>query len=215
MKIVRGKKFSVPQRGTTLVELIVSMVLLSLSLSIMYGGMWFANNVSDRATELSANSDALMHGQRFLRRTISSAVLSEESFLGRPSTLEFVAPLRRDGLPDGRYKLSFKVQAANVAKYLQVSWEKLASPGPASVDRPVAGESVVLRDLDSLSIEYLQSGRSTGAVWASSWNGRGLPKLVRISAKFANGQVWPDLYIAPAATRAVSCVYDSVSRDCR
>jgi general secretion pathway protein J len=194
------------QRGFTLLELLVAMVLLSLLTLAIGGGLRFGVRAWEASGRRSSHVLDVQTVQDAIRRQLGQAlplVLPEATlgqvrvaFDGRPNRVRFVAPIpvevggglhtftigRLDGTPDG---------------VLLMAWHPF-NPD-SDFDREHAGEQIeLLSGVSAISISYFGANEpGAAAAWHDRWrNAASLPGLVRVSVTPEDEQeVWPDLLV--------------------
>jgi general secretion pathway protein J len=188
--------------GFTLVELLVSVALLALLSVLLLDGMKLATSRFTRNPQLINRAQRVAALQEFLLTELADArpILDSQAparsiaFEGGPTHLLFLAPapestplggLMAFGLrfdpsrtSDGRLELAgrlFEVQA-------KAPWRN----------------TVLLDHLAKIRLSYYGAlSPDVRPAWADEWSSdRILPRLVRLSASFADGSPMPDLVIA-------------------
>ena len=168
------------QSGFTLLELLISISILSLILVMLTGGVRFAGNAWQRAEAQSARNGGLDAVQSVLRQTIASG----RNFRGTSTALKLVGTLptalNRGGL--------FDIEIRTLDRRLVMAWHSHLEPTTA----PASPETELAAGLAGFEFSYLVTGRG----WQPSLEGS-RPALLRITANFADGRNWPPLIIKP------------------
>ena len=99
------------QVGLTLIELLISLVIISIVVTLCANGFTFASRVWAKVDDHQKNLDEIVSAQRFLRKVLSEAVfypIEEDAtknnyFTGEPGKMIFLAPSPQYGLDDYLY----------------------------------------------------------------------------------------------------------------
>lgn len=213
--------------GFSLVEMLVSLVVLGLAAVLLAAGIGRVGLSLDLASRSDSRVDAIATAQFVLRERLagtqpvpdSQAVATTLDFVGLDRRVDFigaapdaVAPdamhfyrIARD--PDGDltlFNVSTLDQRVDAHNQSTVGWA--AHP--------------LVSGTTAIEIRYL--GRSTfardqGLVWQSNWTHRpDLPLLVRVRVSFPDGdpRVWPDLIVHPRAAVPDDCPPDAGPNGC-
>lgn len=199
------------EKGFSLLELLVTMSLLSLLALMTAGGARFAKAAWDRSAEVAGDAVETRAAQKFLRRLIEGArpiPLRDGSrtppvlFQGGPDRLLFAASLPAALAPPGEHLVALSIEppAPGAPEALLLRWRRLteARPSLAAED----GREVVLADARGLRFRYFDSAPAEGdtGVWREEWRGRrSAPALVGIS--FARSGAWERFAIRVAQRR--------------
>jgi general secretion pathway protein J len=192
------------EAGFTLIEMLVTMVLLSLIAVLLFGGLRFGVRAWDGAAAHGAGMEELHVAQQMLRHEIEAAyprydaAHSAVAFDGDETHMRFLAPAPQALDTQGR--VSVALAAEPDGKDEQLALEA----GDTS--------SALLRHAAAIRFAYFDGGR-----WSDSWQGaNALPTLVRIRVSFkpGDGRLWPDLIVAPQIATDAGCVYDASTRHC-
>jgi general secretion pathway protein J len=207
-----------PQRGFTLIELIISLVLLALMAGVLYGVLGLAGRSVERG-EASADATAGMRlAEEFLRTQLESQhPLRMRKMVGFP--LLFAG--ERDEL---RYAAALppRVAAGGIWYYrLHVAQDEADSPlvlervvpDVNATDLPTftdAKRSTLADDIAEIRIAYF--GRDANAAdadtpaWRDSWDdAQRLPLMVRIEVVPKKGAPWPLLVVSPREAPEAGC----------
>jgi general secretion pathway protein J len=205
--------------GFTLVELLVSMALLSMAAVLTAQG--FATQRGDllriqahtEAGEDVAAAQDLIRAriQHLFPRTAYDNVGASVDMDGEPASLEFRAatPQSPDaGLasPMRRYRLQLNPKG----ELLLIA---LGDESPSN-DAPM----VLLRGVSSVEFGYFGPVTAGVGAWRADWKRMSAPpELVRLRLGFTAGdrRVWPELIVRPAVTVDRACVLDADTGQCR
>jgi len=199
------------EAGFTLIELLVAFLLLGFLMSLLYGSFTFANRVTVKTAENSQKSFESFQVQAFLRDLLNSIYPEKNAFRGTQDSMTFLAPLNREGVEKGLYKIT--LQQVNDGEYiaLTLSWQAAHKENSQYSE----GSTVLLEKVGRIEFSYLDNGPDQSqAIWTSGWDQEGeLPTHVRLKVASASGK-WPDQVIKIKITHNVDCMYDPVSRGC-
>lgn len=208
------------QSGFTLVEMLVSLVVLSMTAAMVAAGLGGAHRLWQRDSSRQQAAESVESAQTSLRTRIERAVPATRydgrapyaDFLGTSDAFRFLSPpaeaygvgaLRRNTLRlavDGTLMLS--------------STNDLWRNAPSAVR-----EEVLMRGVQSVDIAYFGAFPSNGALqWQNTWQHRAKPPLlVRIRVRFPPGDSrwWPDLIVKLWSTIDLDCAQDVATGRCR
>lgn len=198
--------------GYTLIELVVSLLLLSFVMLAVTGGVRFGAQVWDRSQRDLMTAVMADRSQDILRGILSHAMprLQGEyvTFSGEPSRLEFdcVPPRAFDGNGTAHAILSIAQAGSGIRLILRLR---------SIIDRRAEKTAVLADDLSGAQFSYLDaSGKKP--IWLSYWRDRDkLPDAVRISTDSRSIPQWPALVIRPIISQDPNCTLDPVSLKCR
>lgn len=191
--------------GFTLLEILVALVVLGFLLLGLSEGVRFglhAWTTETRLVERGADMDAM---ERVLRNLITAAdpgdFNDQPPFHGAPHTLAFLSrlPMSAAGMLTRNADIGLGVDAKH---RLVLRWtlhphaERLTTP-----DKP--HETVLLEGVESVAFSFLR-GPEQGTGWTDTWDVAQLPKLVRITLNFPEGdrRHWPTIEAAPMLARS-------------
>jgi general secretion pathway protein J len=214
------------QRGFTLLELIVALVLLGLLSAVLFGSVRLAGQSTDRgeaAVEAAAN---MRLAQQFLRTNLEAQhplrmrkmVDWPLLFAGTRDELRYASnlPARVAGGGVWFYRLVVLTSDARSPLVLERMIPDLAAD--AFPDFTNAERSVLADDIASLQIGYF--GRDPDAAptveptWRDTWDDtQRLPLLIRVDVTPKRGAPWPTLYVAPRESPEAGCRAWDVARE--
>ena len=193
------------QKGFTLVELIIALVILSFVMVLCGSGFRFGSRVWDSINTQSERVDIMQAAQGFLRKNISHALIhdrlftqeevaDDHLFLGDKKRIRFISYSPQYGVDDFLYAYELYLDKNSNQLSLRYSpfnlGEKIASN--KSVSSIIDG----VKDVD---IQYFSGflDEQDGDGWFSSWdNIYNLPLLIKINVTFFNEQIiWPEMII--------------------
>lgn len=184
-----------PARGFTLLELLISLMLISLVSLGVYGALGFGANALERGTSRSIENQRVRAALALIVRKLKSAyplmlLVDGERlvyFFGGEEELRFVASADRPEI-GGLEKVSYFIKEDEDGEH--GLWMRISAPTlPADLAEEREGslylEAEVLSDVDELVWEYFgQQQNEDEEAWHETWNGEEEPKLpqaVRLS----------------------------------
>lgn len=202
------------QRGFTLLELLISITLLGLILVLLFGGLRLGVRSWDAVQQQVDNLNSVRSVESFLRREMEQSYPyrwkatpgQRLAFLGERNRVNFVAPLSpRIGM-GGLYAISLEMEQTDKGRRL--IWKHVPVGAQMQDFSALAQEQeIVLVGAELSAVEDIwltYFGRdSEGAApqWVDRWDSNaGLPMLIRIQVRFADGSEWPDFVVAPLLT---------------
>lgn len=193
--------------GTTLIELLVALSLLSLMAVLLLGGMRLGLRVWDVGGDRQVFEQRVERTDAFLRQLLGQAgrtatevtmagadelaaaplPIVRAGFLGEPDQLHFVALLPYQLGSDGKYEFELARHSGADGGNLVLGWRR--SIGSAS-EADQATQTVLLGDVQSMRFAYF--GHLTNepqSAWHDRWaDPTGLPALIRLDLSLALGQ---------------------------
>lgn len=215
------------EAGFTLVEVLVSLVLLAFLTTIVFQGLRFSTRAwtsAVRKSDAAASSDA---ARTVLRQAITMAYPDFASdniadrtiaFEGTSTVLTLVTPLPAAIDAGVLADEQFLVVPARDGNALVMRWQLHLPASDAAAPLPI--EQVTLLD-QAAPVRFSYFGPPAPrqpSAWLDRWTGRAsLPELVRVQfGPSASGAPrWPDLVVEPKATANTPCVYDPGEITCR
>ena len=179
-------------RGFTLLELLISLMLMSLVTLGVYGALSFGADAIGRGESRSIENQRVRAAFSLIVRKLKSAyplmLLAEGKsfvyFFGESEELRFVASADRPEI-GGLEKVSYFIKEDDGRRGL---WMRISAPTlPADLAEDREGslrlETEILSDVDELVWEYFGK-QQTQEDWYESWSGedqRELPQAIRLS----------------------------------
>ena len=179
-------------RGFTLLELIISLTIMSAVIVGVYATLSLGTDASERGEARSIENQRVRAALSLISRQLKSAyplLLQTEGdtsvyFFGESDELHFITSSNRAEI-GGLEKVSYFIQEEDGRRSL---WMRVSAPVlPADLAEDREGgllqEAEVLPDIDELVWEYF-GARQTEKEWQDHWNGkemRKLPQAIRLS----------------------------------
>ena len=179
--------------GFTLIETVISLVLLSFIALIGYQGLFFGMEQWRKGHDRLESRYAYQQAMGWVRNTVGTQErvvdrrisLRSLVFDGKPGSVEFVARFeraRRGGLyvtslfhdpRDSRLKVSYYLQHPEI------------DPRGAEFN---PGQVTILPDIAALRLAYYGKNRGKAARWHEAWSDAAtLPRLIRIEVETVDG----------------------------
>ena len=199
------------QRGFTLLELLISIALLGLILVLLFGGLRLGVRSWAAVQQQVDNLNAVRSAESFLRHEMEQAFPyrwkesrdKRIAFLGERDKVRFISLLPDRIGVGGLYAVSLELEHRGSGRRL--IWKHVAVHSEmqdfVELDQ---SQELVLAGSDRSTVEDIwltYFGRDVeGAAprWVDRWDSNvGLPMLIRIRVKLANGAEWPDFVASP------------------
>jgi general secretion pathway protein J len=173
--------------GFTLIELLVVIVILSLIVVALTGGVNFAGRAWEAQERQIDRQGDLNAVQNVLRQML----ISSHGFKGDDGSLAFVGSLpralNRGGLFDIELKATYDRFVMEWRPHLNNQGTK---PEPSTAD--------LVADIAALDFAYYLTDETGHGGWSDALSdGSKQPLLIRISLRLADGRRWPPLIVAP------------------
>jgi len=195
------KSYKKIQLGLTLIELLISLVIISIVVTLCANGFTFGSKVWAKVDSHQENLDEIATAQRFLRKVLSEAVFyriredqtRDNYFDGDENKMIFLAPSPQYGLDDYLYIYEIFKQKENGSYNLSLRYlpaNTYFSGKARTADRDVK----LIKNVKAIEFQYFGLSRRTGALrWHNNWvNQSALPSRVSISVETFDGKKqWP------------------------
>ena len=210
------------EKGFTLLELLIGLVLLGLILTLLFGGLRLGARSWDSGDKRADESSQLRSIQGFIRRELSQVfplrwkkeVDARLAFVGTSDAVKFVAPLPGQVSGGGLYLLGLELEPSEESQRLIMKREP-SDPAAKDFSGLENGEKSVLAEhIETMSIAYFGALTTTAEpAWQDKWDDPlRLPQLIRIQVKLHDGHDWPDLVVPLMVEKG--CVWDAFHRRC-
>lgn len=201
------------QQGFTLLEMLVSLSIAALLVSLVYGAVRVGQRSAQAMGQHTVDSEVMRIGWQFLRDALTRArpVAVEGAqenltgFIGSANALAFVADMPAYVGLGGLMLIELEIDNGTEGDQLILSRRRFdrsnAEPTEQGVER-----AVLVDDLESINIEFFAPSEIDGAAaWQDSWQGASvLPSLVRIAIKPTDAPAWPELIARPLGGSATT-----------
>lgn len=206
--------------GFTIIELLVSLVILSMLSLMLITGLGTGRRVWERMDQSALAIESVEGAQTLLRdrieRTYGATRFDTSApyadFRGLANRLNFLAPPPEVERPQAlrRYDLSLNTNG----DLLLSSWSDIA----ADPEHPAIVSVVVLHAVQGIDIAYFGTAAPDFTPrWRSEWIQQpSPPRLVRVRLAFAPGdrREWPDMIVKPAEDVDTRCVLEVSTGKC-
>ena len=204
------------EAGFTLVELLVSLALLSMAAVLIVQSFSVDRGALLRLQARTSTGEEIEAAQDLIRSRVEHLFAQTHFDSSGPSVqmdgasdhLEFLASSPNLLTPIQRYRLSLSPGGD-----LDLAGQTTGG-GSASSSDPA-----LLHNVQRLEISYYgPSGTGQAHAWSDDWSNRTTPpELVRVRLSFneKDRHVWPDLIMRPGVTVDTACVLDPETSLCR
>ncbi len=193
------------QHGLTLVELLISLVIISIVVTLCANGFTFGSRVWAKVDDHQTRLDEASSAQRVIRKVLSEAVfypiegnqIRGKYFNGEVDKMIFLAPSPQYGLDDYLYIYEIFKHKENGASYLGLRYLP-ANTYFSGKARAAERDVKLIQNVKSIKFEYYGLNQRTGAsAWYNNWlNQSSLPSRVSIEIEsFDKSEVWPPLIV--------------------
>ncbi len=191
------------QLGLTLIELLISLVIISIVVTLCANGFSFGSRVWAKVDTQQGNLDEIASAQRFIRKALNEAVyyVIDDSdtrnnyFNGEKNRMIFLAPSPQYGLDD--YLYIYEIYKQKRGNSFNLSLKYLPASTYFSGAASTTNKNVeLLRDVQNLTFQYYGINRKTGKLaWYDTWLEQDtLPLKISIAAELSNDKYeWPIL----------------------
>lgn len=204
--------------GFSLIELLVSLVILGFLSVMLVEGLRGSNRVWTHLGTTSRSTDEVMAAQMILRNVIEELVPLTR-FDSSPPYADIIGSavsLNFYGLPTAAQRPAelqqYRLERSDKGELVLASQSSLRFRGDLLADSTHAQNRIILiRNVKAIDISYFSTAVAKSTGWTHEWRDHGkLPQLVRIDVIFDNNdrRIWPGLLIAPRITLDTQCITD-------
>ena len=215
------------ERGFTLIEIVVAMVLLATTMLLLYSGMSFSLRAWDAGDVNGRRTAERRLGENFLRRELSEmfpmrwkdATQLKMAFEGGAAQLKFVSA-RPAGLHMGGLSLVAVSVEEDREKHTRDLVMYRAMPDDEAKDfGPLArGERhLLIPGVDQVTFSYFGADNEfTEPRWLDTWEFPArIPEMVRVRMRLADGAALPEMIVRFTLGEEAGCLENSFQRMCR
>ena len=199
------------EHGFTLLELMVTLGLLSLIVAAIMGGLGTSRRVWQLRGDLEQVS-ALGAARSLLAARLEDAMpvlqhsakgVQLAALQGEPDRLRFAAPLVHGLSGGGLVQQTLRLTPPDARGQRNLIIEETAASGvsDAGVSAAPPQQAVLVENVAGLSFRYLGPDPAHAApTWSADWRrNTALPRLIGLSITFPPGDArqWPELILAP------------------
>jgi general secretion pathway protein J len=213
--------------GFTLVEIMVAMVLLSITMLLLYSGLSFALRAWDAGDINGRRTADRRLGENFLRRELSElfpmrfkdATQLKVAFEGGANRVRFVSS-RAPGVQVGGLSLvGIEVEENREKRSRDLVMYRAMPDDEAKDFAPLErGERhLLLAGIEQVTFGYFGSENEFAEPkWQDTWDYTGrIPEMVRIRMQARDGSALPELVVRLALGEEAGCLENSFQRLCR
>jgi len=196
-------------QGFTLVEIMITLTLLSMILILLFGSLHTANLNWQTGAQKIEKNDETRHVGQFIRKLITQAVplmwINQDGqrlvFRGDQEELIFTSTLPAHRGGGGLYVITLKTAETDGSKGLDLLYRR-ASPESYPLESGSIDDQTrvpLADDIEKIEFSYYgQAERDDELRWHNNWqNDETLPKLVRLKIQASDPQHdWPTMNIA-------------------
>ena len=214
-------------RGFTLLEVLISIVLLGVVLSLLIGGFRFSNRAWDRSEEYATDTANLQAIHRIFRNTLGRAfpVTVDENaesffaFEGSENSVRFAVFLPPYPDQAGLYKVQFDIIQVEERYQLNMSREVFSPASFPNEGTEEAGTTVLLETERPIAFSFHGGpADEQESEWQSDWDTEnGYPAMVRLGSveEAAGIDDWPDIVTAIDINMDNACISPALGGICR
>ncbi len=185
-------RYIIHARGFTLVEILIAMVLLSMTLLLMFSSLYTANKYWQMGEKTIEKNEEKRLVSQFIRNQIAQAVpilwiekgQRKLLFQGNSDELRFVSTLPAHRGGGGLSVLILKVVTTDSTKQLGLSYSLLDPDTTPFIDSISDYEEfvVIANDIDTINLSYFGKTKNDEKTrWFEEWDSEAyMPQLVRL-----------------------------------
>lgn len=194
--------------GFTLVEIMITLTLLSMILLLLFGGLHTANRTWQSGTLRIIKNDEMRVFSQFIRKQIAQTVplvwVNQDTFRlvfdGEQNELTFTSTLPAHRGDGGLYFMTLEAVESEGSKQLDLVYHR-ANPGISPFDTIFSDNQtrvLLIEDIEAIEFAYYgHKHPDDEPEWYDRWqNEEVLPKLVRLKVHTSDpGRNWPVMNI--------------------
>jgi general secretion pathway protein J len=203
------------QRGFTLVEMLIALVLMALVAGVLFGSLRLAGRsweVGEQRLEDGANARA---AQQFLRAHLAQQYplrMRRDAerplfFAGERDSIRFASVLPDRVVAGGT--LLLRVSLIRDGQRSDLVLERAIPDGPVTPDFAFdrAERSILAADVEKVRIAYFgQESDTEEPRWLDRWSdAQRMPRLIRLDIDPRRGAPWPSLVVEPRLSLEAGC----------
>jgi len=216
-----------PVRGFTLLEVLISIVLFGVVLSLLIGGFRFSIRAWDRSEEYAADTANLQAVHRIFRNTLGRAfpiTIDEDAgslfaFSGDENRVRFAAFLPPYPDQAGLYKVQFDIIRVQELYQLRMSRESFRPASFPEEETEETGTTVLIETESPIAFSFFGSPTDgQDPDWQSDWGtGDRYPALVRLGSvnEADDTDGWPEIVTAVEINVDSTCISPELGGICR
>lgn len=214
-------------RGFTLLEVLISIVLFGVVLSLLIGGLRFSIRAWDRSEEYAADTANLQVVHRIFRNTLGRAfpiTVDEDAeslfaFSGDENRVRFAAFLPPYPDQAGLYRVQFDIIRVRDLYQLRMSRESFRPASFQQEETEETGTTVLLETKSPIAFSFFGSPTDgQDPDWQSDWDtGDRYPALVRLGSANEDAYIdgWPEIVTAVEINIDSTCITPALGGICR
>jgi general secretion pathway protein J len=215
------------QRGFTLIEVVVAMVLLGTMMLLLYQGLNFSLRSWDAGNVNGQRVADWRISENFLRREVSEIypmrwrdpALLKFAFEGKPHEMRFVSSRRAGMSAMGLSLVAIDVEPGKEPRTQDLVMRRAQASGDTNDFTPLdqAQPSVLLPDVSSVDIAYFGAETDfADPAWMDEWKfQQRMPQMVRIVVHNSGGQELPAMLVKLMIGPEAGCYENVFQRECR
>jgi general secretion pathway protein J len=216
------------QRGFTLIEVVLAMVLLATMMVLLYSGIAFALRSWDAADVAGRGTADRRIGENFLRRELTElfpmrwkdAMAVKVAFTGDPNRMRFVSTRPVGASLGGLSLVNVEVEGDARRRQRHLVMRRAMPDDEATDFGPLdkAEQPVILvTHVDSAVFSYFGAENDfTEPKWLDTWTyANRVPQMVRMRIRSEDGSYLPEMVARVMLGEEAGCLENSFQRLCR
>jgi general secretion pathway protein J len=216
------------ERGFTLIEMVVALVLLGTMMVLLYDGLTFALRSWDAGDANGRRTADRRIGENFLRREVTEVfpmrwkdpVQLRYAFEGERQVVRFVSSRPAGAGQGGLSLVSVAVEDdPNVKGERNLVMRRVLADPEASDFSALEGAkpSILVADVASVDFSYFGAENDfADPQWTDDWKWPArMPVMIRLAMKGGGGTQMPDIVIKVMVGEEAGCLESGLQRGCR